>query len=144
MNLIPKLAEAIGVELGEEFKVITPANIEKRCRFYERGDGRVYLEKFNVAFNQWTQENTDEIGRIVTGNYDVMKIPFAPKEEEEYWTVGWSSAQNIYTTKQHWANDEEDYMCKYCDNVFRTCAEAEAKKIAVYERLTGKPQEDRP
>ena len=142
MNLIPKLAESIGVELGEEFKVITPANIEKRCRFYERGDGKIYLEKFNVAFNQWTQENTDEIGRIVTGNYEVKRLPFEPKVGEYICFVIVSEEAHPIVDKRRWSNCTFDLMAKACGNVFRTEAEAEAHKYEIYERLTGRKWEE--
>ena len=142
MNLIPKIAEMLGVGLNEEFRVVTPANIEKTCRFYERGNGVVYLEKYNDAFNQWTQENTDEIGRIVVGSYKVEKLPFAPKELDEYWFLGtFNGEPKIYSTfwkTETGDNIMEHYARKYCGNVFRTKSEAEAHKYEIYKKLTGR------
>ena len=143
MNLIPKIAKILGMELDEEFKVITPANIEKRCRFHEAGNGVIYLEKYSEAYGQWTQENTDEIGRMVVGSYKVEKLPFEPKDGEEYWSVVFSpfsiNRKELKVESFIWQESYiTHYESKFCGNVFRTKAEAEREKNNVYKRLTGK------
>ncbi len=138
MNILPEVAKALGIALNEEFNVITPANIKKLCRFYERGNGVIYLEKYNQAFNQWTQENTDEIGRIVVGSYKVEKLPFTPKKGEGYWYIGLYEGDPVvlYTTWNE--NTIQSYERKYCGNVFRTQEDAEFCKYEIYKLLTGK------
>ena len=135
MNLIPKIAKILGMELDEEFKVITPANIEKRCRFHEAGNGVVYLEKYSEAYNQWTQENAEEIGRIVVGNYKVEKFPFVPRKGDTYYIVSVVANEVLSNI---WKGVTDDYCYKYCGNCFRTIEEAEREKNNVYKRLTGK------
>ena len=138
MNLIPKIAEMLDIGLDEPFEISTRDGY-KVCRFFVRGNGVAYLEKFNKDFNQWTQENTDEIGKIVVGAYLVRKLPFEPKDGERYWYVGWD-----LITKAPYVTDSEfcdvDMCChhKYCGNCFRTKAEAEKHKYEIYEKLTGK------
>ena len=141
MNLIPQIAKILGMELDEEFKVKTPANIEKRCRFHEAGNGVVYLEKYSEVYGQWTQENAEEIGRIVVGNYKVEKQPFKPKDGETYYTVQFYrdnfKALKVTTCDTTWHGDFSDYERKYYGNVFRTKAEAEFHKYEIYQKLTG-------
>lgn len=140
MNLIPKIAEALDIGLDEPFEISTRDGY-KICRFFVRGNGVAYLEKYNKDFNQWTQENTDEIGKIVVGAYLVRKLPFEPKEGEEYWYVSWYILEPLHADKATWKNEGIDYKQKYCGNVFRTKAEAEKHKFEIYEKLTGKKWE---
>lgn len=136
MNLIPKIAEALDIGLDEPFEISTRDGY-KICRFFVRGNGVAYLEKFNKDFNQWTQENTEEIGKIVVGAYLVRKLPFEPKEGEKYWCVVWAG-NFLSVGASSWHGVEDDYSNKYCGNCFRTEAEAERHKFEIYEKLTGK------
>ena len=141
MNLIPKIAEALDIGLDEPFEISTRDGY-KICRFFVRGNGVAYLEKFNKEFNQWTQENTDEIGKIVVGAYLVRKLPFEPKYGERYWYVYWT-AENIGVTDIPFEDDDMHYHHKYCGNCFRTEKEAEAHKYEIYEKLTGRKWEEK-
>lgn len=139
MNLMAQIAKALEIDIGEEFKVITPANVEKKCRFFERGNEEVYLEKYNPIYGQWTQENTDEIGRIVVGNYKVEKLPYKPERGQMYWSVYWQDGAILpHVARTTFDGTGIDYARKYCGNCFRTEEEAEREKYSVYEKLTGK------
>ena len=151
MNLIPKIAEALDIGLDEPFEISTRDGY-KICRFFVRGNGVAYLEKYNKDFNQWTQENTDEIGKIVVGAYLVRKLPFEPKYGEIYYSVmkfiavpglkdRETDAMKVITNK--WCNSTDDFMRKYCGNCFRTSEEAEKHKYEIYEKLTGRKWEEK-
>ena len=141
MNLIPKIAEALDIGLDEPFEISTRDGY-KICRFFVRGNGVAYLEKYNKDFNQWTQENTDEIGKIVVGAYLVRKLPFEPKDGERYWYVYWT-AEHISVTDIPFADGDMHYHHKYCGNCFRTEVEAEKHKFKIYEKLTGRKWEEK-
>ena len=139
MNLIPKIAEALDIGLDEPFEISTRDGY-KICRFFVRGNGVAYLEKFNKEFNQWTQENTDEIGKIVVGAYLVRKLPFEPKYGEKYFVV---SVVDKTVCPYIWEETTTDYCFKACGNCFRTEVEAEKHKYEIYEKLTGKKWEEK-
>lgn len=142
MNLIPKIAEALDIGLDEPFEISTRDGY-KICRFFVRCNGVAYLEKYNKDFNQWTQENTDEIGKIVVGAYLVRKLPFEPKNGEKYWYVYWNESGYIDTTYTDWDSGVSNWADKYCGNCFRTEAEAEKHKYEIYEKLTGRKWEEK-
>lgn len=143
MNLIPKIAEALDIGLDEPFEISTRDGY-KICRFFVRSDGVTYLEKYNKAFNQWTQENTDEIGKIVVGAYLVRKLPFEPKKGDTYFRIVMNNTDNcLEVASDTWSGWTADYMCKFCGNCFRTKAEAEKHKYEIYEKLTGKKWEEK-
>ena len=137
-NLIPKIAELLGVEIGEEFEVMPecagPNYKSSRYRFSEHG-----LEYSNYIHypSETGWSPTDTITGLLNGRIRIIKLPFEPKEEEHYWCVCWNSYE-IGSTYCVWLGSVGNYMDKYCNNVFRNQDEAEAHKFEIYEKLTGK------
>ena len=127
MNLMPKIAEMLGVEIGEEFKVENDVCLH---RFTENG-----LE-YKVC-GVWSA--CARFNLILNGTEKIIKLPFEPKEEDEYWIVYWdSNGKKICTTNLVWRTYVSCFTDKYCGNCFRTKAEAEKHKYEIYEKLTGK------
>lgn len=126
MNLIPKICEMLGVEIGEEFKVENDVCLH---RFTENG-----LE-YKVC-GVWSA--CARLNLILNGTEKIIKLPFKPKDGEDYWSVGWRNNQDIVVIDGMWTSDDIDYRNLYCGNCFRTEAEAEKHKREIYEKLTGK------
>lgn len=135
MNLIPKIAEMLGVEIGEEFE----AN-GKTVKFTE--DGLIRYNKDGIGREWWSNAECTLIG-LINGTYEVKKPPFEPKDGEKYWTVYWKGIVDmpcaVYET---WRGDSCDFANKVSGNCFRTEAEAERHKYEIYEKLTGKKWEE--
>lgn len=132
MNLIPKICELLGVEIGEEFGIISFEGVYK---FVDYG----LLKKRD---NECGWETTGDLRGLITGEYEVKKLPFEPKNGERYWTVYWKEIGDmpcaVYET---WRGDSCDFANKVSGNCFRTQAEAEKHKYEIYEKLTGKKWE---
>ncbi|SDC50139.1 hypothetical protein SAMN04487864_108160 [Succiniclasticum ruminis] len=136
MNLIPKIAEMLGVEIGEEFKL---ENHDDRS-FKFAGTG--LYEKTNIKDSYWSICSGLTLRDVLIGFLKIEKLPFEPKKGESYFYVGWGNGSeeiSVYVTKFY----DCDTCChhKYSSNCFRTKAEAEREKYNVYERLTGKKWE---
>lgn len=131
MNLIPKICEMLGVEIGEEFLLKAPGNItlDSPYRF------RVRLEHKNLK-GEWKTSNY-ALEQLILGNFEIIKLPFEPKDGEMYYTVAWDR-EKIWCPDVTWYEYGEHYCRKYCGNVFRTEKEAEKHKYEIYEKLTGK------
>lgn len=135
MNLIPKLAEMLGVEIGEEFLLKAPfpnsgdITIDSPYRFRER------LE-LKISEDEWKTSNY-ALEQLILGNFEIVKLPFEPKDGEMYYTVAWDR-EKIWCPDATWHEYGEHYCRKYCGNVFRTKKEAEAHKYEIYEKLAGK------
>ena len=131
MNLIPKLAELLGVEIGEEFKLKSD----------EAGEyDEIYRFDENAALqmkNRCGWEMSSRLAGVLAGDIEIIKLPFAPKYEEVYFCVSWGK-NTIYIEDYHWEGDSIDYQRMYCGNCFRTRSEAAAHKFEIYEKLTGK------
>ena len=127
MNLIPKIAEMLGVEIGEEFKIENDICLH---RFTENG-----LE-YRVC-GVWSACVCARLNLILNGTEKIIKLPFEPKRGEEFYKVC-VSGDKLTVCVEMWADYFVDYALKYCGNCFRTKSEAEKHKYEIYEKLTGK------
>lgn len=149
MNLIPKICELLGVEIGEEFNA-KHANIEKiltnskeEPAIFKFGNDGLYAKCSDGSGDFFLIG----MGNFLKGDYEIVKLPFEPKENEEYWSVIFSpfsiNRKELSVNRYIW---QENYSChyelKYCGNCFRTEAEAERHRFEIYEKLTGKKWEE--
>lgn len=80
-NLIPQIAEMLGVKLGEEFKVVSKEGNEQICNFTMAG----LFEHDNKESGSY---NKELLAEIVCNNAEIVKLPWKPKMYGEYWTFG--------------------------------------------------------
>lgn len=137
MNLIPKIAEMLGVEIGEEFDLCNgmDSSIRMGCIYKFSNDCLMCADEddkdcFGVASDK-------TLRYILNGSLKIIKIPFQPKEGERYWYVYWNAKDPVDTTYTYWDGAVSNLADKYCGNCFRTEAEAEREKYNIYEKLTG-------
>lgn len=90
-NLIPQIAEMLGVKLGEEFKVVSKEGNEQICNFTMAG----LFEHDNKESGSY---NKELLAEIVCNNAEIVKLPWKPKMYEEYWTFGKLGKQWIVGT----------------------------------------------
>lgn len=140
MNLIPKICELLGVEIGEEFnakhanigKILT--NSKEEPAIFKFGNDGLYAKCSDGSGDFFLIG----MGNFLNGDYEIVKLPFKPKDGESYWSVRWGHNQCIDISYGTWTSDDIDYRHLYCGNVFRTETEAEKHKYEIYEKLTGK------
>ena len=136
MNLIPKLAEMLGVEIGEEFKLKQTDGYLKAVKYrFRKISNQVQFER--QCCSGWAMCSAEDLGLLVLGKYEIVKLPFEQKDGEMYYTVAWDR-EKIWCPDATWREYGEHYCRKYCGNVFRTEADAEKHKYEIYEKLTGK------
>lgn len=83
-NLIPKIAELLGVELGEEFKL------------KDKQDNCVSTELYKFSEDSLLYRYQDQDGyytalsltlyQLFRGDYEVIKLPWKPKKGDTYFT----------------------------------------------------------
>lgn len=134
-NLIPVIAEKLGVEIGEEFDVNIPyMGTTRWCRYKLTNKG---LVRKRETGEWWSSPGFLE--RLICGDYEISKLPYKPKYSEEYWTYtggAWNVADAL------WEDRAIDCVRKHCGCVFRTKEEAIAARPAKYQTLTGKEWKD--
>ena len=112
MSYIKDIVEKVlPVEIGEEFNIILD-------------DGRYCMHnpfKFTETdmLNTFGSVFTNYIGRIITGDYKIEKLPFVPKVGEYYWTYDNGFALPVIECYL-WGNSSFDKERKLFGIVFRT------------------------
>lgn len=125
-NLIPQIAQMLGVELGEEFKV--KGYDELTYKFASDGLKLTYDNDIEIS------DLTAKVAfvALLNGTDEIIKLPWKPKQDETFYTFG------IHATETKWVV----VSVKWWDNVknlalykigwiYRTQAEAEAALPAV-------------
>lgn len=124
-NLIPQIAQILGVELGEEFKI--------------KGEDELMTYRFNSDGLQVTYGDGIELSYIstnsafvalVNGTDEIVKPQWKPKKGEDYYTFGGSDG-SWRVSQQHWTCHPFDLALFEKGWVYRTRAEAEAALHAV-------------
>ena len=121
MNNMEKVAEMLGVKLGERFKV---------------GGGEYYIDKDGMR-NDKGGRYAGILNSLLTGEYTIEKLPWKPKNGDDYFvgTMGCSASINS------WRGDYFDYALYYTGNCFRTREEALTHAPEITEKLRKKYKE---
>jgi len=121
-----QVAHMLGVEVGEEFKVKDVSGYISPKKFKFTNENFVFVGDF---FNDLPAV----LNNLLTGELDVVKIPFKPKYNEVYWYAAYTSA---FAVNRHiWRNDSVDLTFWKAGNCFRTKEEAETKGKEIYEQI---------
>lgn len=124
-NLIPQIAELLGVEIGEEFKI-------------KGREGAIYkfivdglLVSDDDAEKVYTATHVPLVG-LVRGDIEIVKLPWKPKEDETFYTFGIHATENkwVVVSVKWWDNVKNLALYKI-GWVYRSQAEAEAALPAV-------------
>ena len=116
MNYIKEIVEKVlPVAIGEEFNIIS--NDGRYCMY------KPFKFTDNNLVDKLGNNITGYIAYLVTGEYKIEKIPFAPKMGESYWTYG-NGLGRPYVEKFIWANNCYDKERKLLGIVYRTKQEA--------------------
>nr|DAY50856.1 MAG TPA: hypothetical protein [Caudoviricetes sp.] len=120
-NLIPEIAQMLGVELGEEFKI----NINNEI--YQIDKNGMYRKKMNDEgqFDMWEEVPRCFI-KLLAGNAKLIKLPWKPKIYDIYWTFKAAHIDVWCITDTHWLNNPNDVAAFKNGWVFRSKEGAEA------------------
>lgn len=126
-NLIPQIAQMLGVKLGEEFK------IKGYELTYMITDDKGLMATNDSPETGWTPANALFVV-LLNGKDEIVKIPWKPKMYEEYWTFGKLGKQWIVGTLI-WKELPYEILLLGKGWVYRTRAEAETALPAVAKEM---------
>ena len=132
-NLMPEVAELLGVELGEEFII---ENADRKENVALTLVGLRVIRPNNVV----SPDHGKLLSKVLQGLYEVKKLPWEPKSCDSYYVL---NAETGRIECYSWGATTFDLALKALDMVYRTREEAEAHMAEDYERLTGKPLDSR-
>lgn len=123
-NLIPEIAEMLGVKIGEEFKI--KGYGELTCTIT---DDKGLMAADDSSETGWTPANALFVV-LLNGKDEIIKLPWKPKMYEEYWTFGKLGKQWTVGVLV-WKELPYEILLLSKGWVYRTRAEAKAALPAV-------------
>ena len=131
-NLIPVIADCLGVRIGENFKIVNRSNFTYQ-----------FTEKELIEFDDRQPEIPFGIPAPIKisalGNIEIIRFPFKPKKGDEFWSYAGFNFEPVFGT---WQGDYDDFVALNAGCVFRTKEDAIAARPAKYKELTGKEWEE--
>lgn len=118
-NLIPQIAEMLGVGLGEEFEIKGRKGVAYKFIIDE-----LIVSGSNNAEHGYTSANM-VLASLVRGDAEIAKLPWKPTMYREYWTFGKIGKKWIVGTRS-WKELPYEILLLGKGWVYRTRAEAEA------------------
>lgn len=128
-NLIPKIAQMLGVEIGEEFEIKGRKGLTYKFIIDE-----LIVCNDNNTETAYISANMTLVS-LIRGNSEIIKLPWKPKKGELYYSFGFRNCPKWGVSQQNWGNHPCDYALLDKGWIYRTRAEAEAALPAVAKEL---------
>lgn len=117
-NLIPQIAQMLGVEVGEDFKI--KGYTEQTYRF----DADGLKARFDSCPKEGLSFANAMLGSLLAGTDEIVKLPWKPKKGETYFTF--DRIGNKWSTNSYWWGDfPDEYALLDKGWIYRTEAEAQ-------------------
>lgn len=130
-NLIPQIAQMLGVELGEEFKIKGYGELTYK---FDNDGLRVRCSNDARKFNPTASTS---FTALLAGKDEIIKLPWKPKQDETFYTFGIHATENkwVVVSVKWWDNVKNLALYKI-GWVYRSQAEAEAALPAVAKEMS--------
>lgn len=115
-NLIPQIAQMLGVEIGEDFKI--KGYTEQTYRFDDDGLKVIYSYLMKKTFANVM------LGSLLAGQVEIVKLPWKPKKGDVYFTFEVFRGKWVVRSVW-WTGEPCNYALLDKGWVFRTKEEAE-------------------
>ena len=128
MNYMPKVLEMLGVEVGEKFNIKpligNPYHFDEDCILVNKNG-------LNV--------DDDKIIQILTGTYEIEKLPWKPKDGREYYTI----LSTGIIDRVEFEGYKKDYYNYNAGNCFKTAEEiTDEIQQRILSEMKGKYEND--
>lgn len=118
MNYMSKIAEMLGVEMGERFKLQVAGLKQELKKDY------CFCEKSFCMVSESGYHPDDEIlHRVLNGTLEIVRDPWKPKDGDHYWYVEYDEGCALCRTT--WSDSSYDLALYKLGKLYRTKAEAE-------------------
>ena len=129
-NYMAEVAKMLGVEIGEEFRIRSYDGILIGKTFKFTNDGLTNNEEHRLSDSCFR--------RLLIGKYEVVKLPWKPKNEEGYYYPNVYNQEVFY---DFWVGTTTNYAMYNLGMCYRTREEAEEHFAEDYKKLTGEELE---
>lgn len=128
MNYYKQVAEMLGVELEEEFKLKADCMEKPWNNLYRISENGF---EYKSIHENWENDDHYALSEILSGKKEIVKIPWKPKKGETYWY--YIDAKRVDWT--YWNSKLFDLLNWKMGNCFQTEEEAETKGKEIVGQL---------
>lgn len=126
-NIMKEIVNLLGLELGEEFKIL-----DSRCVYkIDKKQGIMYRHPNG---KDWHTSNVIRLEDFLMGEKEIIKLPWAPKRNEAYYRP---SRKFFGVTSEVWTDNPYDYAFKEAGMIYRTEKECEAALPGLRKKYLG-------
>ena len=80
-----KVAEALGVEIGEVFKISREDSDEKFTKYFRITHDNIEESEYQFLYSRWDTCNSEVLLRLLNGSLTLHKLSWKPKKRETYY-----------------------------------------------------------
>lgn len=138
MNIMQEIMKLLGVKENEEFELMqvnTGQKLDSHYAFNRYGLCRIKTDSYGGV-----NTATEMIGLIVKGDLEIVKLPWEPKKNEEYWYCGCYPEPRAYLAT--FLGREIDLLHLKTRNCFKTKEQAEENLEDYKDWLNSTPVDD--
>lgn len=119
-NLIPQIAELLGVELGEEFKIKGYDGLT-----YKLTDNGLELTAVDGQKAKWFDHGV--LNSLLKGKLEIIKLPWKPRKGGDYYTFSFGGlSEEWVVVKLHWDAHPSERALLDKGWIYRTQEEAKS------------------
>lgn len=133
MNYYKQIAEMLGLELGQEFRIIDSHERTIDAALFEITEDGLFSKANNLS-----GKVTLMLDLILSGKCKVVPKPWKPKKGDAYWK--WATNLELAQFKR-WNDASVDFACWKLGNCFKTSEEAQSKGKEIMEKLVKEYEE---
>lgn len=131
VNKMSSITKLLDVEENEEFIVFRD---NEKMKVFINSDGLYTVQ----SDNNKVLDNGRLLNNILLGLYDIEKVPWQPKDKEEYF---YPAVFHKTIKKAFWEGATDDYALKLLGMIYRTKEKAQEHFVEDYKKLTNKDLE---
>lgn len=133
MNYYKQIAEMLGLELGQEFRIIDSHERTIDAALFEITEDGLFSKANNLS-----GKVTLMLDLILSGKCKVVPKPWKPKNGEQYWYYDSKNGAEC----SYWHGFNYDYYSWKTGNCFRTEEETKTKGKEIMEELLKEYEEE--
>ena len=137
MNYYKQFAAMLGLELEQEFTLVTNKGEKANSNTYKIKEDGLYCE--SATHEYWFVASSEYLDILLSGEFKAVPKPWKPKDGDAYWK--WATYEECAQFKS-WNGASTDFACWKLGNCFKTSEEAQSKGKEIMEAIKKEFEEE--
>ena len=133
-----KVVEALGVEIGEVFKISREDRNEKFTKYFRITHDNIEESEYQFLYSHWDTCNSEVLLRLLNGSLTLRKLSWKPKKDEMYYVPAIGVHPEYMYQEFIWDKDNADIERYNAGLVYKTKEEATAVAEKMLKNLSKK------